>query len=422
MKTTSAVAMAWRAIRGHKLRSTLTTIGVVIGVAAVITFVTLGASLSAAIVGDVGGSQAATMNVWAAPESADGQGGPGFGAQPVFTQHDVEQLRGLEDVEAVTPYGQVPTSAVTYGNDTVAKSSIVATAPDYLTTVSEPEFRAGENFEQGKREVVLNDAAATDMFDEEVAVGDNVTVTLASGDRMEATVVGVLNTSEGLSAFGGFGASPQVYAPTDPFYQSKVTAPSSDRPQRVYSLLILSASGPGAIEDARSQTTGYLESDDADAAGLAPDDYGFEIQTNEQLLEQLQDIIDTLTSFVTGIAVLALVVGAIGIANIMLVSVTERTREIGIMKAVGARRSDVIKLFVIEAAILGVVGAALGTGLGVVVGWVATLDPFLGLPLRFPLEWFPIAIGVGILVGVVSGLYPAWRGARTDPIEALRHE
>jgi putative ABC transport system permease protein len=419
VKLGGAVAMAWRAIRGHKLRSTLTTVGVVIGVAAVITFVTLGASLSAAIVGDVDSEAATEMNVWAGPESANGQGGPGFGAQPVFTQHDVEQLRNLTGVRSVVPYGQVPTSAIEYRNDTVAQNSIVSTSPEYL---ADEEFSAGRNFEQGEREVVLNDAAATGLFDEEVETGDNVTITTADGQRVEATVAGILNTSEGISAFDGFSSSPRVYAPTDPFYQTKVTADSSDEPQRVYSLLIVNAEGPEVVDDTQTRVKEYLASDESDASGLAPDDYGFSVQTSEQLLEQLRDIISTLTDFVTGIALLSLLVGAIGIANIMLVSVTERTREIGIMKAVGARRSDVIKLFLIEASIIGVIGAALGTGLGVVAAWIATMPFLLDLPLEFPWVWFPIAIGVGILVGVVSGIYPAWRGARTDPIEALRYE
>jgi putative ABC transport system permease protein len=418
VKTTSAVAMAWRAIRGHKLRSTLTTIGVVIGVAAVITFVTLGASLSAAIVGDVGGETATTMNVWAGPEAASGSGNPGFGAQPVFTQHDVEQLRGLEGVDSVTPYSAVPTSAVSYGGDTVAQSSIVASSPDYL---ADAEFREGRTFRQGEREVVLNDAAATQLFAENVSVGDTVTINLAGGNATEATVVGILNTSEGQSSFEGFGSSPRIYAPTDPFHQRTVTADSRDEPQRAYSLLLVEATDPDAVEDVRDRVQTYLE-EDSDAVSLAPEDYGFEVQTNEDLLEQLRELVGTLTDFVTAIALLSLLVGAIGIANIMLVSVTERTREIGIMKAVGARRSDVIKLFVIEACILGVIGAGIGTALGIGAAWVATLEPFLDLPLEFPLEWFPIAIGVGVLVGVVAGAYPAWRGARTDPIEALRYE
>jgi putative ABC transport system permease protein len=123
---------------------------------------------------------------------------------------------------------------------------------------------------------------------------------------------------------------------------------------------------------------------------------------------------------VTGIAVISLVVGAIGIANIMLVSVTERTREIGIMKAVGFQNRDVLQLFLVEAVILGLVGAVVGVVVGVLAGWAAT--EILDLPLTVPLKWAGVAVVVGVLVGVVAGLYPAWNGARIDPIEALRYE
>ncbi len=415
MKLGAAFGMAWRAIKGHKLRSTLTTLGIVIGIAAVITFVTLGASLSTAIVGDVGGGEAQTMNVWAGPEQAQGGGGPGFGAQPVFTEHDLDSLRAVEDVESVIPYGQVATTAVEHGGDRVATSNVIATAPAYFDDV---DFREGGPFEAGTRQVVLNPAAA-EQFEDNATVGSTVTITLANGSTADAEVAGVLDSSQGQSAFEGFGASARVYVPTDPFYGTQVESPSQGETQRVYSLLLVRATDPEVVEETQDRVRGYL-AEESDAGQLAPEDYGFQVQTSEELLEQLQDILDQLTAFITGIAVLSLIVGAIGIANIMLVSVTERTREIGIMKAVGAKKSDVLTLFIVEASIIGVIGAVIGTLLGLVGGWAVTT--LLDFPLTFPVEWFPIAVAVGVAVGVLSGLYPAWSGARTDPIEALRYE
>jgi len=415
VKLGAGARMAWRAIRSHKLRSTLTTLGVIIGIGAVITFVTLGASLSAAIIGDVGGREARTMNVWAGPESASGQGGPGFGAQPVFTEHDVDQLRAVEGVATVVPYGQVSTTALEHEGDQVATSGLVTSTPDYFDDV---EFREGGPFESGARQIVLNPAAAA-QFEQNASVGSTVTITLANGSRVDAEVVGILASSEGVSAYEGFGDQPRAYVPTDPFYATSVESPSQGQTQRVYSLLLVRGDDPETVDATRERLLSYLDGE-SDAAELAPDDYGFEIRTNEELVEQVRDLLDRLTGFITGIAVLSLLVGAIGIANIMLVSVTERTREIGIMKAVGAKNSDVLKLFVIEASIIGVIGAVFGTLLGIVGGWAITT--LLDFPLTFPVEWFPIAIVVGVAVGVLSGLYPAWRGARTDPIEALRYE
>jgi putative ABC transport system permease protein len=417
MDAIESLRLSWRAIRGHKLRSTLTTLGVVIGVAAVITFVTLGASLSTAIIGEVSADQPPEIAVWAGPEAAvdSGQGGPGFGAQPVLTAHDLDRLAELDDVESVMPLGRVSTTALTHEGDSVAADSIIATTPPYL---ADEAFAAGDNFEMGTRTGVLNPAAAT-QFETNVTVGDTVTVTLANGSTTTVEVVGILNTSQSTGPFEGFGTTPRVYVPTEPYYATFVESPTQGEIQRVYATATILASGHEALEDVQADARTYLDGD-SDASELLPRGYAFAAQTNEQLLAQIQSILDQLTGFVTGIALISLLVGAIGIANIMLVSVTERTREIGIMKAVGARRRDVLQLFLVEATVLGLAGSILGTGLGFLGGYAVTA--FLEFPTTFPLEWVPIAIVVGIAVGVFAGLYPAWNAARIDPIDALRYE
>ena len=163
----------------------------------------------------------------------------------------------------------------------------------------------------------------------------------------------------------------------------------------------------------------YLESDESDAAERA-EGLTFQLKTSTELLSQLEDVFNLLQNFIVGIAGISLLVGSIGIANIMLVSVTERTREIGIMKAVGAQRRDILGLFLVEAIILGVIGAVFGTLLGLGAGFA--LAEFVGVPYVFPTTWAAVAVVVGILVGVLAGLYPAWSASRTDPIDALRYE
>jgi len=136
------------------------------------------------------------------------------------------------------------------------------------------------------------------------------------------------------------------------------------------------------IDAARESATDYLESDASDASEFLGDDLEVQLQTSTELLGQLQDVLDLLRNFIVGIAAISLLVGSIGIANIMLVSVTERTREIGIMKAVGAQNRDVLGLFLTESVILGVIGAILGTGLGLVGGYLGA--QYVDLPLVYP--------------------------------------
>ena len=261
---------------------------------------------------------------------------------------------------------------------------------------------------------------ATSLFDRHVGVGQNVTVRLASGDSVNATVVGVLNASEGGGAFEGLGSSePLVFVPTDPFYGTTVESPATGESQRVYPTVTVVAEDFAAVPETKTAVRSYLE-DESDAARLVPDDYVFSVETDQDLVDQLEELLNTLTSFITGIAVISLVVGSIGIANIMLVSVTERTKEIGIMKAVGAQNRDVLQLFLLEAVLLGVSGAIVGIPVGVAGAYLAA--EYIGLDLVLPYDWFAIAVVVGVLVGVVAGIYPAWSAAKTDPIDALRYE
>lgn len=413
MDSFESLRMSWRSVRGHQLRSALTALGVVIGVAAVITFVTLGVSLRADILGQMAGDQAPNVYVWAGPPA--GSGGPGSGAQPVFTEYDVNNLRDLQGVETVIPRGAVLTSALTYRGDTVATNGVAATSPEYF---SSGDIAIGRSFTPGKREVVINPLAAR-MFDENVSVGDNVTIELSNGQSVEVTVVGMLKRSSGLGPFEGFATQPRVYAPMNPFYGSTIQSPNSGTTQRVYPLVTVVAEDPQSVPEVQDRVSTYLNNS-SDANTLKPNAYVFEVQTNEELLDQLREVLNTLTRFITGIAVISLIVGSIGIANIMLVSVTERTKEIGIMKAVGAQKRDVLQLFLTEAIILGVLGSVVGTGLGIVGGYVATT--LLDLPLIFAFEWFGIAVVVGLAVGTFAGLYPAWSAMRVDPIDALRYE
>ena len=413
MEVGETLRMASRSVRSHKLRSALTVIGVVIGIASVVTFATFGASVKADIVSDVGSSSAS--DIYALPTAADDDGGFGGGVgQPVFTAHDVAQLRAIEGARAAVPRGNVPVSELRFGNDSVSQSQILATTPRAFPADSVVAWRA---FRSGAREVVVN-RAATETFDRNVSVGDSLTITLANGTRSRVAVVGVVNRTVGELPFTSFAGGAQFYVPVEPFYQQTVESPATGATQRAYPQVTVVAD-PARIDGVRERVRTYLRGP-SDAAELVPESIEPSAQTSGDFVDRVASIIDRVTRFVTGIGVIALVVAAVGIANIMLVSVAERTREIGIMKAVGARNRDVMALFLTEATLLGVVGAIVGLPLGVAVAYGATLYAEVAFTPAY--GWFAIAVAVGILVGVLAGLYPAWRAARIDPIDALRYE
>jgi putative ABC transport system permease protein len=380
MEIIESFYLAWRAIRGHRLRSALTTLGVVIGVAAVILFVTLGTSLQAGIVREIRGEQEPSLSVIAAPEDA-GLLAVLQGGSPVFTESDVKRIRAIPGVTAVHPHDPIITGGI--ATQTITYSDTFDPPPAIRTFF----FPLNRTIRFDSREVNVRLPSNTSI---PATVSGRIDITSTNG-RVRISVIA-------------------HFAPT--------TGQLRSTDQHRYSRLTVEAASYQQLPEVRHRTKRFLQTS-SDARRYMPESYEFVVLSNEQLVKRVNDIVGTITSYIVGVALISWLVGSIGIVNIIIVSVTERTKSIGIMKAVGAKNRDVLQIFLVEAIILGVAGAALGTLVGGLGGMIATW--WLDLPLVFRLRWVGFAVLSGIVVGAIAGVYPAWRAARTDPIEALRY-
>jgi putative ABC transport system permease protein len=426
MKLRDTLTMATRFLTGHRLRSALTIVGIVIGIATVVVFASFGLSVQTDVVSEFEETSASeifvvTGNVGIGDDDDDGGGGGFFGgsldsvALPALTTYDVDQLRTIDGVQSVIPRGSVQITSVTDGQQTVVLDSLTATTTNAF---NEDSIVAGRTFESGVGGEVVVSNSTVDRFGGNISVGD--TLTIDYGNRQEeVTIVGVASQARG--GFGSFGDfSPSIYVPTDPYYEEYgQTAQSANQgvEQTAYRQTTIVAD-PNDVSGTKERVEAYL-TESSDATQVLGD-VELTVQSTADLVEGIESVLTDIIRLVTGIGVLALLVGAFGIANIMLVSVTERTKEIGIMKANGAQNREVMGLFLAESVLLGLAGAIVGIPVGLVVGFAASAYAEVGFTI--PYTWILIASLMGMITGIVSGLYPAWRAARVDPIDALRYE
>jgi putative ABC transport system permease protein len=408
MKLLKYFGVALDSIRAHKLRAVLTMLGIIIGITAVLVTVGIGSGTAASITERIESSGTNLLTVSA--------GMRGFSSGAALTMADAAVLADAEvfpNVVNVAP--QYSNSSTVVAGATSGNYQVAGTTPAYPVIrnldIAEGRFFTGEEVDENATVAVLGDTVASDLFGGQDAVGASIRI-----DDALFKVIGVLEAS-GSSGFGS--SDSQVFVPIN-VALGRLYNVTRLRGSYTVSSVTVQVASEGDLD-----TTAYrIEQVLRLRHGLGEDDDNdFQIQNQADLLEMASEISGTLSTLLGSIGAVSLIVGGIGIMNIMLVSVTERTREIGLRKALGAHDSDILLQFLVEALVLcalgGVIGISLAYGISYLVG---LLLPNLGIGIVIETWAVGLALAVSTASGFVFGLYPAMRATRLDPIEALRYE
>jgi putative ABC transport system permease protein len=398
---------AWHALATHRMRSFLTMLGMMIGVAAVILMLAIGQGAQAMVRGAI---ESMGSNLFIIMSGATTSGGArvAMGSAPTLTFDDADAIRDLPDIVAAAPVS--PGSAQLIYAGLNWSTSIFGTTPDYAVVrnwaMASGGFFSESDVRSGARVAVIGQVVARELFGDEDPIGKIIRIRQAPFE-----VIGVL-AAKGQSLDGRD-------------QDDLVIVPISSAQQKIFSgslrnrarFIMAQATSEKTMDPAESAINELLRNRHRIGVGQEDD---FTVRNLTAIAEAAASTTRIMSLLLGAIAAISLVVGGIGIMNIMLVSVTERTREIGIRMAIGARRRDVLWQFLIEALTLSLIGCAIGLALG--IGGAVLVESLAGLPVAVTPASVLMAVGVSFLIGVFFGFYPARRAASLDPIEALRSQ
>jgi putative ABC transport system permease protein len=414
MKIFKYLQVALESVTAHKMRAILTMLGIIIGVAAVLTTMGIGRGAAASITDRIQSQGTNLLTIYPGASSSGGISGAS-GSVRTMTTGDAQALQDLAlhpDIARVAPEYNGNEQLVYSSNN--SQSSVSGVTLDYFSvrnlSIASGRLPTAAEIENQNQVVVLGSSLATDLFD-----GDNpVGLTIRIGSQ-PFQVIGVLEES------GGFGRN----SPDDTAYvplglaQGRLFNASRYRGDYTVSTIYVEGVDSNTLDAAQSQVETTLR---LRHSLQADTDNDFQIMNQASLLETASDITATLTIFLGSIGAISLLVGGIGIMNIMLVSVTERTREIGLRKAIGARDTDILMQFLIEALVLCLLGGLIGVGLSFGLAQLLAQIPAVTFKVVIQPDSLALALGFSLLSGLVFGIYPAMRATQLDPIEALRTE
>ena len=402
MRYLELVQLAVSRLAAARLRAVLTMLGVIIGVGSIVALVSVAQGATSGITDRI--ENLGTNLLTVQPGSlTSGFVRQGAGSATTLTLGNSEAIASLADVAAVAP--QVSAQAVVVAGDKNTTTSVVGTTADYLAVrtyeIWQGSFLTDVANQESLRVAVLGSTTADDLGLDENSVGREILV-----GGIPFCVVGILQ-SKGSSGIGS--QDDQVLVPiatAQRYFVSGTTVRS----------IAVSVASADQIALTKARLRALLQ----ERHGTSGTDDDFNISDQAQLLDTFSSVTGLLTLLLAGIASISLVVGGIGIMNIMLVSVRERTREIGIRKAIGARGSDILLQFLVEALVLSLLGGLIGIVLGVAAS--AVIAAIAGWGFSFSPITVVVAVGFSLAVGVVFGVWPARQAARLDPITALRYE
>ncbi|GIV58846.1 MAG: ABC transporter permease [Rhodothermaceae bacterium] len=404
-----AFRMAWDSLRSHKLRSSLTLLGMVIGVFAIIVSVTGVSVIDVYFKERLQFLGASTFTVRRTPSIQLGPLDRSVRNRPPITYDQVERLaRALTLPATVSVIEDFYLGAVRYENEETEPNVVLLGTDEHMLgnfsyEIDQGRFLSEQDVQYARPVVVLGSAVAEELFPNVSPLGKTVRI---GGHRYE--VIGVLKEK---GSFLGFNQDNRVFAP--------ITRLMSlyGQPDRNIATVSVRAHDPRLIQAAMDEVIGRFRVIRKVPPG---EDNNFDIETNDSMQGIFNAFTGTLTLGGAIIGLVALLAAGIGIMNIMLVSVTERTREIGIRKAVGARRRDILRQFLLEAFFLCQIGGLLGIVLGALVGNLVAV--YFDISAAFPVGWAVGAVVMVTGIALVFGGYPAFKAARLNPIESLRYE
>ena len=409
-----SLRLSLEGLKSNKMRAILTMLGIIIGIAAVIAILTVGDGLSGSITGTMSSFGASTVTITLRQKERDVAP---MTDEDLITMEMIEQMQARygQDIAHVSLTQSVGSGQAKDGR-LYANVSVSGVNPDYFPA-NETELLAGRFLKdrdlEGQRMVcVVSDKLVNNLFDGdmEAALGSEIHVEYLR-DTHRFRIIGVYEYEQSAFSFSMASEKDISTAVYIPLTTAKALTNAADGFSNITVMAVEDADGSVVAQELQSFLNRYYRRNE---------NYSIFALSMDSMIEGVNDVMDTLSIAISVVAAISLLVGGIGVMNIMLVSVTERTREIGTRKALGATNANIRLQFVVESAMICLVGGVIGIILGAVMGYVGS--SLLDAPTLPSLGSIALAVGFSLAVGIFFGYYPANKAARLDPIEALRYE